>query len=321
MEDTAPPKAQLMEVTSSEAGQRIDNFLIKILKGVPRTRIYKAVRSGEVRVNRSRIRVSHKLKVGDQVRIPPIRYSRRGQQPVVPPNLLESVPVLFEDPYLLVVDKPAGLAVHGGTGVQYGLIEAFRQLRPQYGFLELVHRLDRETSGCLMLAKTRPVLLALQQQLGEHRSIGKSYLALVFGSLQDRTRTINLALAIKTEAGKHKRTIADPKGQHSVSKINPLQHFFDTTLIEIELKTGRMHQARAHCAFSGFPIAGDRLYGDEVFNTKMKKLGLGRTFLHAHKLKFDHPVARKPIALEAPLPQSLQAVLDQLENAYHDQAR
>jgi 23S rRNA pseudouridine955/2504/2580 synthase len=315
MEDTAPPKAQLIEVTSSQAGQRIDNFLIKFLKGVPRTRIYKAVRSGEVRVNRSRVKVSHKLKIGDQVRIPPIRYSKGGQQPVIPPNLLENIPVLFEDPNLLVLDKPAGLAVHGGTGVQYGLIEAFRHLRPQYGFLELVHRLDRETSGCLMLAKTRPALLALQQQLGEHRTIGKSYLALVLGSLQDRTRTIKLALAIKTETGKHKRTIADPNGQHSVSKINPLNRFIDTTLIEIELKTGRMHQARAHCAFSGFPIAGDRLYGDQGFNTKMKKLGLGRTFLHAHKLKFDHPVTSKPVELEAPLPPTLQAILDQLENA------
>ena len=245
MQDTAPPKAQLIEITTSEVGQRVDNFLIKFLKGVPRTRIYKAVRSGEVRVNRSRIKVSHKLKVGDQVRIPPIRYAQGSQQVVIPPNLLDNVPVLFEDPYLLVLDKPAGLAVHGGTGMQYGLIEAFRQLRPQYEFLELVHRLDRETSGCLMLAKTRPALLALQQQLGAHRTIGKFYLALVLGSLQDRVRTINLALSVKTESGKHKRTIADPKGHHSVSRIRPIKTFFDSTLIEIELKTGRMHQARA----------------------------------------------------------------------------
>ena len=315
MQDTAPPKAQLIEITTSEVGQRIDNFLIKFLKGVPRTRIYKAVRSGEVRVNRSRIKVSHKLKVGDQVRIPPIRYAQGSQQVVIPPNLLENVPVLFEDPYLLVLDKPAGLAVHGGTGVQYGLIEAYRQLRPQYGFLELVHRLDRETSGCLMLAKTRPALLALQQQLGAHRTIGKFYLALVLGSLQDRIRTINLALSVKTESGKHKRSIADPKGHHSVSRIRPIKHFFDSTLIEIELKTGRMHQARAHCALSRFPIAGDRLYGDEGFNTKMKKLGLGRTFLHSHKLQFGHPVTKNPVELEAPLPPSLQAVLDHLENS------
>ena len=314
MGERTPPKVRMIEITESEVGQRIDNFLIKMLKGVPRTRIYKAVRSGEVRVNRSRIKVSHKLNIGDQVRIPPIRYAQDNQPPVIPPNLLDNVPILFEDPHLLVLDKPAGLAVHGGTGVQYGLIEALRQLRPRAGYLELVHRLDRETSGCLMLAKTRTALLELQQQLGEHRSIGKYYLALVLGSFQDRSRTVNLALSIKTESGKKKRSVVDPKGQASVSRIKPVRHFLNSTLVEIELRTGRMHQARAHCSAIEFPIAGDGLYGDNGFNRKMKKLGLGRTFLHAHKLKIDHPVTKKPVELEAPLPPSLRAVLDKLEN-------
>jgi len=314
MEDLSPPKVRLIEITDSEVGQRIDNFLFKVLKGVPRTRIYKAVRSGEVRVNRSRIKVSHKLKVGDQVRIPPIRYAQGNQSPVIPRNLMDSVPILFEDPHLLVMDKPAGLAVHGGTGLQYGLIEALRQLRPQVGYLELVHRLDRETSGCLMLAKTRTALLGLQQQLGERRTIGKYYLALVSGSFSDRSRTVNLALSTKTEPGKHKRSVVDSKGQPSVSRIRPVRHFLDSTLVEIELRTGRMHQARAHCSAIGFPIAGDSLYGDNEFNRKLKKLGLGRTFLHAHKLKIDHPVTDKPVELETPLPSGLQAVLDKLEH-------
>ncbi len=313
MEDRTIPKVKLVAITASEVGQRVDNFLIKVLKGVPRSRIYKAVRSGEVRVNGSRIPVSHKLKIGDQVRIPPIRYAQPNQVAVIPPNLMDSIPILFEDQYFLVLDKPSGLAVHGGTGVKYGLIEALRQLRLQCRFLELVHRLDRETSGCLMLAKTRPALLALQKQLGEQRTIGKYYLALVLGRWKGPTRTIDLALSIRNESGKNKRAVIDPGGQPSISHIKPLQQFLDSTLVEIELKTGRMHQARAHCAACGHPIAGDRMYGDNDFNKKMKKSGLGRTFLHSHILKIHHPIKKIAIEITAPLPASLQTLLDKLE--------
>ncbi len=308
---SATPKARLQTVDTEE-GQRIDNFLIKILKGVPKSRIYKAVRGGEVRVNGSRIKVSYKLKCGDKVRIPPIRCAEPNQPPVIPPNLLDHITVLFEDSHLLVVDKPAGLAVHGGTGMQYGLIEAYRQLRPQIQFLELVHRLDRETSGCLMLAKSREALLALQQQLGEERTVGKYYLALVQGVWLGKSKTVDLCLARKSAAGKDKRSVVDHNGQQAISKIVPLTRYHDTTLLEVELKTGRMHQARVHCAASGYAIAGDCLYGENTFNRKMKKRGLGRMFLHAHKLTIRHPITHTPLALEAPLPARLHTLLGNL---------
>lgn len=315
-QQSEPPKVRLRVVKTEEEGQRIDNFLIKILKGVPKTRIYKAVRSGEVRVNGSRIKVSYKLNLDDKVRIPPIRYAKVNQPAVIPPNLLDSIPVLFEDQHFLVVDKPAGLAVHGGTAMQYGLIEAFRQLRPEAEFLELVHRLDRETSGCLMLAKSRKALLALQKQLGEERTVGKYYLALVDGLWRGKTKTINLSLSRKVEAEKSKRSVVDREGQQATSKISPItlyQQSILATLVEIELKTGRMHQARVHCASSGYPIAGDRLYGENEFNKKMKTLGLGRLFLHSNKLKVRHPITNEPLDLEAPLPARLLSILDKLE--------
>ncbi len=306
------PKARLQIVDSEEEGQRIDNFLIKVLKGVPKTRIYKAVRSGEVRVNGSRIKVSYKLQSGDKVRIPPIRCAEMNQPAVIPPNLLDHITVLFEDSHLLVVDKPSGLAVHGGSGMQYGLIEAFRQLRPHIQFLELAHRLDRETSGCLMLAKSRKALLALQQQLGEERTVGKYYLALLQGVWQGEARTINLHISRKSEAGSDKRSVIDCDGQQASSTISPLTRYRDTTLVEIKLKTGRMHQARVHCSASGHPVVGDRLYGDNAFNKTMKKQGLGRLFLHSHKLTVRHPQTNCPLNLEAPLPAQLRALLDKL---------
>ncbi len=305
-------QVRLQIVEREEDGQRVDNFLIKTLKGVPKSRIYKAVRSGEVRVNGSRIKVSHKLKSGDKVRIPPIRHAQTNQPAVIPPNLLQHIPVLFEDQHLLLVDKPAGLAVHGGTGMSYGLIEAFRQLRPHIQFLELIHRLDRETSGCLMLAKSRQALLAVQQQLGEDRTVGKYYLALVQGVWKGGSKTVNLSLARKREAGKDKRSVVDGNGQQASSKISLLTRYHDSSLVEIELKTGRMHQARVHCSASGYPIAGDYLYGESAFNQKMKKAGLGRLFLHSHKLTIRHPLTNTPLHLQAPLPARLLRLLDKL---------
>ena len=304
------PRAKLQIIDTD--GQRIDNFLIKTLKGVPKSRIYKAVRSGEVRVNGARVKVSHKLKSGDKVRIPPIRHAQTGQSIVVPPHLLDHITVLFEDQHLLVVDKPAGLAVHGGSGMQYGLIEAFRQLRTQVQFLELAHRLDRETSGCLMLAKSRTALLALQQQLGQDRTVGKYYLALVNGVWRGAGKTVTLGLTRKREAGRDKHSVVDCNGQQAISKISPLTRYHDTTLVEICLKTGRMHQARVHCAASGYHIAGDRLYGDNGFNQTMKKHGLGRMFLHAHKLTVCHPITNITLNIEAPLPARLLALLAKL---------
>ena len=317
MEDSKNPKARIVEITEDEQGQRIDNFLFKTLKGVPKTRIYKAVRSGEVRVNGSRIKVFHKLKIGDKVRIPPIRHGVTNQSVVVPPNLLNQIPVLFEDEYFLVVDKPAGLAVHGGTGIDFGLIEAFRQLRTSLPYLELVHRLDRETSGCIMLAKSRNALLSLQKQLGEERSIGKFYRALVTGDCrggwQKNSRTVRLALSRQVGPGIEKRSVVDRNGQSALSKISVLEQYAGSALVEIELKTGRMHQARAHCAAIGHPIVGDKIYGDDEINTKFKKKGLGRMFLHSYRLNIRHPVTGVEMALHADLPPALKNVLANLE--------
>lgn len=314
MDRDTKPKVRHQKISSSSHGQRIDNFLFKILKGVPKTRVYKAVRSGEVRVNGSRIKVSYKLNEGDEVRIPPIRFVDAKQPAVIPPKLLDSIPILFEDEDLIVVDKPAGLAVHGGTGMQYGLIEAVRQLQPQIPYLELVHRLDRETSGCLMLAKNRKALLALQQQLGEDRTIGKFYIALVHGLVSKKPITINLAISKTNEPGKYKRSTIDNNGYAALSRISLIKHFQESSLVQIELKTGRMHQARVHCMSQGNPVAGDRLYSNSEFNRKLKKLGLGRMFLHAYKLEIRHPVSANKLAISANLPQSLEIILEKLDN-------
>lgn len=297
----------------NEHGQRVDNFLIKNLKGVPRTRIYKAVRSGEVRVNGSRIKVSHKLMEGDKVRIPPLRVSPGKDSAAIPPKLMERIPVLFEDDCLLVVDKPSGLAVHGGSGLPYGLIEAVRHLRPELSFVELAHRLDRETSGCLMLAKSRKALLAIQSQLSVERTAGKTYLALVEGNWHTKDRKIDFPLSRFIEADT-KKVKVDANGHNAVSVVSTLAQYITATLVRLQLETGRMHQARVHCAAAGHPIAADRMYGNRDFNRIMKKLGLGRLFLHARTLSVVHPDSGRTLSFDAPLPQPLNDVLERLEN-------
>jgi 23S rRNA pseudouridine955/2504/2580 synthase len=308
----ARPAVSIRTIGENEEGQRIDNYLIKILKGVPKSRIYKAIRSGEVRVNRGRVQVSRRLAPGDQVRIPPIRVSSGPGNVVIPPRLLDQVPILLEDEHLLIVNKPSGLAVHGGSGLPFGLIEAFRQFDEFSGYLELVHRLDRETSGCLMIARSRPALLGLQRQLNTLRTAKKIYLALVRGQWQSGTRTVDLGIGKGMGPGNEKRSVIDNAGKQAVSIISPVQRFQSSTLVEIELKTGRMHQARVHCTACGHPIAGDRLYGDSKFNDEMRKLGLGRLFLHAAKLGISHPQSKHRIEVSAPLPDQLQVLLDSL---------
>lgn len=312
MSSSSTPKARIVEAGPADVGQRIDNFLLKTLKGVPRTRIYKALRKGEVRVNGSRKKPTYHIALGDQIRVPPIRYSIREGDVVVPGKLLDHVPVLFEDDHMMVVNKPAGLAVHGGSGMDYGLIEALRQLRPELAYIELVHRLDRETSGCLMLAKNRPALLALQQQLSADRTVRKHYLALVMGNTPDVFRN-DTPLKQTRNAEDHKRVVAFEDGQLALTLFRCRQGFKDATLIEADLKTGRMHQARVHACHAGFPIAGDRLYGDRLFNNEMKKLGLGRLFLHAERLRLDHPVSGQQQDFYAALPGALEAVLGKLD--------
>ena len=298
-------------VGSNEHGQRVDNFLIRHLKGVPKTRIYKAVRCGEVRVNGSRIKVSRKLIEGDKVRIPPLRMSQDKDRVVIPPKLLESIPVVFEDEHLMVVDKPSGLAVHGGSGLPFGLIEALRQLRPDLSFIELAHRLDRETSGCLMLAKSRKALLAIQSQFSADRLAEKTYLALVEGDWDATDQRIDFPLSRMTDSN-IKKIEAGANGQRAVSVVSTVSRYAEGTLVRLELKTGRMHQARVHCATAGHPVAGDRTYGNRNFNRAMKKLGLGRLFLHAWTLAIVHPDTGRPLSFEASLPEQLNSVLEKL---------
>lgn len=294
-------KVEIVEVSPEQAGQRIDNFLIKYMKGVPKTRLYRALRAGEVRVNGARKKAPYHLCAGDKLRIPPIRRRIAGGGAVIPPALLTQIPVLLEDRSVLVVDKPAGLAAHGGSGLDYGLIEALRQLRADLPFLELAHRLDRETSGCLMLAKSRDALLALQAQLGARR-VDKHYLALVKGVWRGGARDIDAPLP------KHKSQRADD-GIDAHSVFTPKLAFPHATLVGIRLLTGRMHQARRHAAGIGHPIAGDWLYGDPDFNRAAKQAGLTRLFLHAERLRFTHPDNATAMETRAPLPPELERAL------------
>jgi len=312
---TASPKARLVQAGPNDAGQRIDNFLLKHLKGVPRTRIYKALRKGEVRVNGGRKKPTYQLSIGDQVRVPPIRFAEAGDAPVVPPGLLDHVPVLFEDDDMLVVDKPAGLAVHGGSGMEYGLIEALRQLREGEGFLELVHRLDRETSGCLMLARSRQALISLQDQLSRERSVRKHYLALVQGRFAHHPVSVRVALGQRRGRDGIKKMVRDPAGQAAHSVFSLREQVGDQSLVEIDLKTGRMHQARVHAALSGHPVAGDRLYGDRDFNRMLNRYGLGRLFLHAERLRITHPTSGQVMDFFAPLNPSLVDVITAIRDA------
>ena len=312
MSDSAIPKARIIEALDADAGQRIDNFLLKHLKGVPRARIYKALRKGEVRVNGARKKTTYKIVSGDQIRVPPIRHRDSPGDLPVPEKVLDQIPVLFEDDAMLVVNKPSGLAVHGGSGIAFGLIEAMRKLRPEIKFLELVHRLDRETSGCLMLAKTREVLLGLQSQLSGDRSMRKFYVALLKGLLDDDEMVVTLPLIQVRDRHGLKRVVVSEQGQSAHTVFRTRKAFPSTTLADIELKTGRMHQVRVHASASAHPIAGDRVYGDPDFNAQMNKLGNRRLFLHAERLRLQHPVSKITQDFYAPLPQTLEEILEKL---------
>lgn len=303
-----------IRITPDHVGQRLDNFLFTHLKGVPKTRIYKAIRSGEVRINGGRCRVSARLQLHDQIRIPPLRTASR-EAVIIPPRLADNIPTLYEDDYLWIVNKPAGLAVHGGSGMDFGIIEALRQLRPESGFLELVHRLDRETSGCLMLAKSRSVLLAMQQQFMNNTPespLQKTYCALLTGVIEKHRIHVDTPIAKLRNRQNCKTISAVGGGQHAESLITVERRFADYTHVRIRLFTGRTHQARIHCAHLGFAIAGDRLYGDRESNLRLRKLGLGRLFLHASKLQFSHPILARPQHVAVPLPLALQRVLENL---------
>lgn len=292
-------------------GQRIDNYLLRQCKGVPRSHIYRVLRTGEVRVNSRRIDATCRLREGDRVRIPPIRVSA-GSVGSRPPARPVELPVVLEDDSLLVLDKPSGTAVHGGSGVSFGVIESMRAARPGLRFLELVHRLDRDTSGLLVLAKKRSALTRLHAALREGR-VRKRYLALVQGAFGAAERDVELPLRkYLTKAGE-RRVSVDREGREARTVFRLAQRFRGYSLVSAELHTGRTHQIRVHLAHLGFPIAGDDKYGDFDLNRELARSGLKRMFLHAAELGFVHPVSGETVALRAPLPPELQRFIRGLE--------
>ena len=302
-------------VTENEQGQRLDNFLMKICKGVPKSHVYRIVRSGEIRINSKRADASYRLQIGDIVRIPPIRIAQRQEEIVAGAEFKAELPIVYEDDAMLVVNKPSGIAVHGGSGVSFGVIEALRRQRPQARFLELAHRLDRETSGLLLVGKKRSALTALHDMFregglgGSGRGADKRYLVLVEGRWMDPVRNVKLPLLkYLLESGERRVRVAEEgKPSHTIFRLVARWERF--SLLEAELKSGRTHQIRVHCAHLGFPIAGDEKYGDFAFNKSLSREGLKRMFLHAWKIRFPHPISGDDVKLEAPLPEALQTFI------------
>ncbi len=312
MESPGKVAVTKVRIGAEEAGQRLDNYLFRRLKGVPKSRVYRMLREGEVRISGRRAKPDYKLEEGDEVRIPPVRAAAREQLPALPgigQPLLERV--IYRDDSLLVIDKPPGQAVHGGSGVSLGIIEQLRLELPDARFLELAHRLDKETSGVLILALKRAALVELHRmlRLGETR---KTYLTLAKGPWRDPVRHVKLALHKYLNEEGERRVVANADGQRAHTIFRLVRQAGDYALLEAELKTGRTHQIRVHLASIGHPIAGDDKYGDIELNRALKKRGLKRMFLHAERLEMAHPLTGKPLCLEAPLPRDLDAFLDGL---------
>ena len=322
------PAVRQVEIDENSAGQRLDNFLLRTLKGVPKSHVYRVIRSGEVRVNRGRAAADTRLAEGDVVRVPPVRVATpdaAGDRAPTPPR---EFPVLMEDEHLLAIDKPAGVAVHGGSGVSFGVIEQLRQARPQARFLELVHRLDKETSGVLLLAKKRAALTTLQDQFRRHAGdapMRKTYLALVKGDWPANRKVIDLPL-VKHDAAGGERTVsvadaATPSARRAITLVRVAEALAGFSLLEVTLKTGRTHQIRVHLAAHGQPIAGDDRYGDFALNRSLAKgeavpaVRFDRMFLHAAALRFAHPTGGATIELQAPLPPECEGLLDALRAA------
>lgn len=306
----------MVEVDEDSAGQRLDNFLIRHLKGVPKTHVYRIIRSGEVRINKGRASADTRVEAGDQVRLPPVRISDKVTEKAERPAPAREFPILLEDEHLIAIDKPAGVAVHGGSGVSFGVIEQLRQARPGAKFLELVHRLDRETSGILLVAKKRSALTHLQDQFRE-RETGKTYLALVIGTWPGNKKVIDLPLHKYLQADGERRvrvtTADDPDGMRSITLVKvrstaaarPEQGLPAMSLLEVTIKTGRTHQIRVHLASQGHAIVGDDKYGDFDLNKRLQKQGMKRMFLHAWRLQFNHPASGERVQLNAELPPEL----------------
>ena len=316
----------LITVAEHEAGQRLDNYLIKILKGVPKSHIHRIIRAGEVRLNKKRCKPDSRIQTGDLLRIPPVRTAEKQRSSE---NRAQAVPareftIIYEDDALLVIDKPAGTAVHGGSGVSFGVIEQIRRARPEAGYLELVHRLDKDTSGLLMIAKKRSALVKLHEAIrNDHPK--KIYLALGVGKLPNDSFHVKLPLFKYTGAQGEKMVRVSEDGQSAHTIFRVLNRFSDDllhqvglshlTLVQATLKTGRTHQIRVHLQSQQCPIAGDERYGDYQANKRLQKLGLKRMFLHAAELHLDHPLTGEKLILKAPLPQDLAQFVLMLENA------
>jgi 23S rRNA pseudouridine955/2504/2580 synthase len=306
-----------LTVDEESAGQRLDNFLIRHLKGVPKTHVYRIIRSGEVRVNKGRASADTRIETGDVVRLPPVRISDKVAEKAARPAPGREFPLLLEDDALMAIDKPAGVAVHGGSGVSFGVIEQLRQARPLAKLLELVHRLDRETSGILLVAKKRSALKHVQDQFRE-RETGKTYLALVQGQWPEKLKVIDSALHkfLLPDGERRVRVTSneDPDGMRSITLVKVAERWDACTLLEVTIKTGRTHQIRVHLASQGHPIAGDDKYGDFEWNKALQKQGLKRMFLHAWRLQFTHPATGKRIELKSNLPPELQLYVNDVKS-------
>lgn len=308
------PKVRLLQAGEEDAGQRLDNFLFRTLKGVPKSHVYRLLRTGQVRVNKRRAKPDYRLEAGDELRLPPVRQEAKAA-PGLPPHWQQEAlktAILYEDERLLVVNKPAGMAVHGGSGVSFGVIETLRVLRPESPGLELAHRLDRETSGCLIVAKRRSAVRTLHAAFREG-GVEKRYLALLAHPWQGEEQSVDLPLEKNLLQGGERMVKVSREGKAAQSLFRPLRKFADSALLEIRIFTGRTHQIRVHAAHIGHPVAGDEKYGDKEANKGFKAVGLKRMFLHAAELAFDRPETGERLALKAPLDDELEAVLRSLK--------
>jgi 23S rRNA pseudouridine955/2504/2580 synthase len=309
MNDLSKAAARLqvtwLDVGEESATQRIDNFLLRHLKGVPKSHVYRVLRSGEVRVNSGRVKPEYRLQAGDRIRVPPVRVAQKAAT-TLRPRELPAMRIVFEDEALLVVDKPSGLAVHGGSGVSFGVIESLRAQRPRARFLELAHRLDRDTSGLLMLGKKRGALVELHRMLREGE-VDKTYLAVVKGSWKEKKEIeIREPLHKHVNARGERRVSVQADGMAAITRVKPLKASAQSSLLELRLLTGRTHQIRVHLAHAGHPVLGDDKYGDFELNRRLAKAGMKRLLLHASRLKLRHPLTARALAFESPLPADME---------------
>lgn len=306
------PKVQFLEINADNDGQRIDNYLMSKLKGVPKSRIYKILRSGEVRVNKGRIKPSHRLVSGDMVRIPPVRVSE-SKHPDIPDRFFSEIndAILFENDDLMIINKPPGLAVHAGSGISFGVIDILRAERFADKFIELVHRLDRQTSGCLVLAKSRIALTGLNALFNSSNAIKKQYLTLTMGTWPESENRIDAPLSKNEVKGGERMVSVNPNGKTAVSIFKPIEKFNNCSLVEVTLLTGRTHQIRVHAASEDHPVGGDEKYGNKAFNKQLKAMGLSRMFLHARHLEFNF---NGPVHVTAPIETTLKTLIENLRN-------